>query len=614
MKTTLLLSLLMLPCILMAQPRQGKALIDSLLQVITTAEEDTGKVNLLNGLSYGYSTVDPGEGIKYGRQALQLATTLNWRKGIAWSNNSLGANSYRKSDYPAALEYFQKALAINEELGDKGGVATLTGNIGNVYVHLGNSANTLKYYFKALNMYERLSDKKQMARMQGNIGLAYMNAGEYREALVYNFAALKTSEELGSKYGMANIEGNIGSVYSLQHNYPKALEHLSRALAISEQLGDKNLIASGLGNIGECYVDLAKDTTMPRSYQALSRKESLGKAVDYLTQAIKMCRETGFLGPLQEFSHSLSEAFELSGNYKDGLESYKQFVSIKDSIFSKDNKVKITNLETKRELELKDKQIEIDKLAVAKKRNERGFFIGGIAVMLVIIVIVYRNYQAQKNTNRLLSIEKQKSEDLLLNILPTEVAEELKQNGTAEAKQYDNVTVIFTDFVNFTHAAEQMTPQQLVGELHTCFKAFDHIVSRYNIEKIKTVGDAYLAVSGLPAGNTNHAANIVSAAIEIRDFMVQRQASLGDHTFSIRIGIHTGSVVAGIVGVKKFAYDIWGDTVNMAARMEQHSEPDKINISQTTYEIVKGLYHCVHRGKIQAKNKGEIDMYFVEKA
>lgn len=225
--------------------------------------------------------------------------------------------------------------------------------------------------------------------------------------------------------------------------------------------------------------------------------------------------------------------------------------------------------------------------------------------------VITQKEKIQKQHDEL-KAEKQKSDDLLLNILPAEIAEELKENGTSAAKHFDHVTVLFTDFVDFTKAGERMTPQQLVDELHTCFKAFDEIISRYNIEKIKTIGDAYLAVAGLPLADEAHAANTVKAALDIREFIAERKQRLPDTSFNIRIGIHSGSVVAGIVGVKKFAYDIWGDTVNTAARMEQSSEPGKINISEFTYELVKDTFNCTHRGRINAKNKGEMNMYFVE--
>ncbi|HYC29494.1 MAG TPA: adenylate/guanylate cyclase domain-containing protein, partial [Chitinophagaceae bacterium] len=213
---------------------------------------------------------------------------------------------------------------------------------------------------------------------------------------------------------------------------------------------------------------------------------------------------------------------------------------------------------------------------------------------------------------REIATEKQKSDELLLNILPEEIAEELKEKGSSDARYYDNVTVIFTDFVDFTKAGTRLTPQELVNELDTCFKAFDNIAAKYQIEKIKTIGDAYLAVCGLPVADPHHAQNTVNAALEIMAFMKMRKQQFPGTTFDVRIGIHSGTVVAGIVGLKKFAYDIWGDTVNTAARMESSSEPNRINISQATYELVQNEFDCTYRGEIMAKNKGDMRMYFVE--
>lgn len=213
--------------------------------------------------------------------------------------------------------------------------------------------------------------------------------------------------------------------------------------------------------------------------------------------------------------------------------------------------------------------------------------------------------------------QKERSEELLLNILPAEVAEELKQKGHAEAKYFENVTVMFTDFKDFTGISEKLTAAELVAEVDFFFKAFDEIVTRYHIEKIKTIGDSYMCACGLPMPNPSHAVLMVSAALEIQAFMrhyADQQRRNGRHAFEIRIGIHSGPVVAGVVGFKKFAYDIWGDTVNIASRMESSGMAGKVNISQTTCELVKENFRCLHRGKVVAKNKGKIDMYFVEPA
>ncbi len=212
-----------------------------------------------------------------------------------------------------------------------------------------------------------------------------------------------------------------------------------------------------------------------------------------------------------------------------------------------------------------------------------------------------------REQNEIIKIERDKSDALLLNILPEEVAEELKQKGFADAKQFNHVSVMFTDFVNFTGVSETLNPKELVEHLNTLFSGMDKIIGKYGLEKIKTIGDAYLAVCGLPHEEENHAEIIIKAAQEILEYIKSVNS-----IFEIRIGVNSGPVIAGIVGVKKFAYDIWGDTVNFAARMEQNSLPGRINISQNTYQIVKDKFQFEYRGKIKAKNKGNVDMYFVK--
>lgn len=214
-----------------------------------------------------------------------------------------------------------------------------------------------------------------------------------------------------------------------------------------------------------------------------------------------------------------------------------------------------------------------------------------------------------------LSEEKRKSEELLHNILPVEIAEELKLNGRSKARLFENVSVMFTDFYNFTGISEKMQPEELVSELDYCFRNIDAIIEKHGLEKIKTLGDAYMAAGGLPIPMSDHAIKVATACIDILKFMqlykVQRENENRPY-FEMRVGINSGPVIAGIVGSRKFVYDIWGDTVNTAARMEQNSEVGKINISGTTYALIKEQVRCVHRGKIAAKNKGEIDMYFIE--
>ncbi|MBK8395616.1 MAG: adenylate/guanylate cyclase domain-containing protein [Leptospiraceae bacterium] len=212
-------------------------------------------------------------------------------------------------------------------------------------------------------------------------------------------------------------------------------------------------------------------------------------------------------------------------------------------------------------------------------------------------------------------VERQKSEKLLLNILPKDVAKELKEKGFAEPVLFENVSVMFTDFKGFTTIAEGLSPKKLVEELDQCFSYFDALMERYHLEKLKTIGDSYMCAGGIPNKNTTHAIDCVLAALEIQSIMQQMKElkeMAGLPYWELRLGIHSGSLVAGVIGEKKFAYDVWGDTVNTASRMESSGTPGKINISGSTYEFVKDFFECEYRGKVKAKNKGDVDMYYVE--
>ena len=222
----------------------------------------------------------------------------------------------------------------------------------------------------------------------------------------------------------------------------------------------------------------------------------------------------------------------------------------------------------------------------------------------VVVMVLARN----------LNQERKKSDRLLLNILPESIAHELQKNDRVQPLYYDNASVLFTDFVGFTRIAESLTPQELIEELDSCFRQFDLITRKHRLEKIKTIGDAYMAVGGIPQPKATHAIDCVLAALEIESFMrrMQEEKLAEDKPYwQLRIGIHSGQLVAGVIGQEKFAYDVWGDTVNTASRLESSGVAGRINISRATYEQVKDFFVCQYRGSIAAKNKGDIEMYFV---
>jgi class 3 adenylate cyclase len=384
------------------------------------------------------------------------------------------------------------------------------------------------------------------------------------EALHHYTECLKLSESAMFLPGITATSNNMGGLYMELGDFENALKAFTKCYLISTDSKDTSVQLTSAINLGEAYLSL-------KDYE---------KAQSYMLTALKLSREMSYKAKEQEVCKLLTKLYEETDQVKLALEYYKLYDELKSSIFDAHKANEIHQLQTQYEVDKKEKEA-----ALERKKNAA------------------------------LKIAHDRADALLMNILPSEVAEELKEKGSAEPRLFENTTVLFTDFKNFTLVSEKLSPKQLVNELHECFTAFDGIISKYDIEKIKTVGDAYVAASGLPTPNPHHASEIIMAALEMRDFIVNRNKQFqhtGQPTFEMRIGINSGHVVAGIVGVKKFVYDIWGDTVNTAARMEQHGEPGKVNISETTYQLVKHKFSCNFRGQIEAKNKGKLNMYFVE--
>jgi adenylate cyclase len=403
--------------------------------------------------------------------------------------------------------------------------------------------------------------------------------------------------------------GNLGSLKGMTGDLDSAYYFLSRAALIARKI-----------NLTDEYMDLLINLS-----NVDAERGHYKKAVDRLDTTYIVATElksTENLAKVQKERASLHARFN---NFKQAYTYLLAFIELNNQYLSEEKVKAVTEMMEKYESEKKARQIqqlELDKLDAALKTeritNTRNRYMYiGIVIFLGAVGIYTRLRNVHKSRT---AIQKEKdiSEGLLLNILPASVAEELKQKGYAEAMHFDVASIIFSDFKGFTTISESLTAAELVAEINTCFKAFDHIMTKYGIEKIKTIGDAYMAAAGIPNNNTASVLDTVHAALEMQDFIINRKKEkdeLGQPSFQMRVGIHTGPVVAGIVGVKKFQYDIWGDTVNIASRMESSGEIGYVNISEVTYQHIRDTPGLVFipRGMIQAKGKGEMAMYFVQR-
>ena len=496
-------------------------------------------------------------------------------------------------NYAEATKSDYSILKLYEELGDTNLIALAISNIAQDNFYLGNYPEALIYYDRAIKTLLGRGELENVPGCYNSIGDIYLITGNYPESTKNYSLALQMAEKITDRFAMAVAYRGLGDVCKVQGKFGDALKNYLMGVDILKSINDKQELSSLYSKMGICYV----------------RMKNYREAKKCFDQAFVLSKELNSNVSFTEYYRGKELLDSATGRWEHAYKNYKQFISLKDSAFNKDNLKKMLSSQMKYENDKKEAEAraEQEKKDI-RQRTIRNSISGVLAGTILFLVVVYR----QRNK---ISKARNRSDELLLNILPEEVAEELKVKGSAEAKQFDEVTVMFTDFKNFTQISEKLSPSELVAEIHTCFKAFDDIIGKHDIEKIKTIGDAYMCAGGLPVANTTNATDVVNAAMEIQKFMqqhLQQRKNEDKEPFEIRIGIHTGPVVAGIVGVKKFAYDIWGDTVNIASRMESSGEAGKINISGSTYELVKGKFKCVHRGKIQAKNKGEIDMYFVE--
>jgi class 3 adenylate cyclase len=559
--------------------------------------------------------------------------------------NNLGRQYVRDRDYAKALEYFRKAelqcVYIPCDYPE-----VMYANLGVALHNTGESRRGIDYLLRARDILVARQDNAALANLEHLIAGVYYSNNDFYNALTHNDLSIRYARQTKQRQPLADAYETAAKVYYELYDFEKAfgyyrsylteldtirLEEQTKQQRIDQQ---RSLLASAEGQIKyliarQNFKDL--ELQQSRSEQERLRLLNENLALDAQRKKdevllLQKQKEVDAANIRQKTLEALraQQELRLAAQRLDAMRQDNLIADMRrqEAIAQANNLADST--QRARELERVQRETEYQR----QKQSTFRQFAYGIGFLLFVILGILgaswlfarrsnrrlnaqnRQIQAQ---NREIEAERHKSDQLLLNILPDEVASELKTSGYATPRHYESATVLFTDFVNFTKLSSQLSPGELIDELNECFLAFDEICEKHGLEKIKTIGDAFMCAGGIPVPNDTHPEDAVRAALEMSAWLETRNRANPKAIFrEMRIGIHTGPVVAGVIGKNKFAYDIWGDAVNLAARLEELGEPGRINVSTATAEAVKKLYKTTHRGKKEVHNKGLVDMYFIE--
>ncbi len=616
--------------------------VDSLKNIVETGQQDSTTVSALNALS---SEVLNNEDIagarKYALEAESLAKNLNDVNGKALAQKNVGMTYYYEGDYLKVLDYWSQSLESFESAKDSLGIANMTSNLGVAYYDQGGNTKAIEFYLRSLRIAEKLNDTLRIATALVNIGGVYSdNPNDYDKALDYYNQTKQYLQDLNDVRLTTAYLSGVGEIYKNKKEYDQSFEFFEEALPLNvdtptyahllTQMGD---LEFKRGNRSEAlkYLDLAYKTAKENNqqYEMVSalvaegnifKDKEFNRALKAYTEAEAIASALELDYQLRDIYKGLADTYASNNDFGNAFKYQGLYLAKKDTLFNLETNDKIRGQQFVFDIEKKQNEIgqleqdaQIQDLVV--KRQKYALYGTILSVMLVLVLAIgsYKRYRYVKKTNKIIEEEKNRSENLLLNILPDETAQELKTNGKVKAKKFESVTVMFTDFKGFTSYSQNLSPEKLVKTVDYYFSKFDAIMDKYDLEKIKTIGDAYMCAGGLHQPIDGHSHRMIEAAFEIAQVMQEAKKETDPDIvpFEVRIGINTGAIVAGVVGTRKFAYDIWGDTVNVAARMESLSEPGRVNVSENTYLLIRDTYSCEHRGQIHVKNKGMMDMYFV---
>ena len=625
----------------------GQKKIDSLILELPKANGDSNRIKLLTALSTSHFRLNPKKGLKYGEDGLKISKKINWEEGIRDNYNAIGMNYLYLSEYEKAIEHFTKAEILANKIGEKSKVAEIISNIGKVNIRKSNYTEALKLSLKALKINEEINEKEQVANnltqigsinyhlsnfdkaleyynqslktlksIEGynygsknllNIGYIYLEKKDFKTALEYFKKSLKNSNEINENMGTSAALISIGNIYNETKDYSKALEYYYKAQIAYKKIGNKRGVAMVYNNLGELYHKISKiPSNKLKNYNSKiissNSKDNLTKSIENAHKSLDIFLNLNDVDAISQVYNLLQMAYASKEEFQKAYIYTKKYEDYRDSVFNLKTKKTIANLSSVREKEVAEKESEI-----LKQKNIINKFIIyissiGLIILLIFGVVIYR--------------QRQKSELLLLNILPTKIANRLKRKEKPIADYFENVSIVFMDMAGFTNYSKQVSATELVEFLNSLFSDIDEIALKYGLEKIKTIGDCYMAVAGVPEGRNDHTRSVLLFALEANKIF-RKYTQLNNEHVEFRIGIESGSVIAGVIGKSKFTYDLWGESVNIASRMESSGVIGEIQVTdnfKTTYESKYGANDIKfeYRGEIEIKGTGLTKTWFVK--
>lgn len=603
---TYLLCLIMI-CGLLPQASFGQSNDPVVLKAIVAKnQKDKAHVDALNKLVVIEKGRSPRQAFDYAQAAGKIAKSIGYKWGYAVANGAMGDLQIQNQRFLRAVRYHEDAFNTMEAL--------LKANKIPKQKLIDFISNSLLPAYKVLSAKQAPSRRERRAirrykKLNGHAAIYHVeHANTVKKELKEKHEELKKKEEVIKEKNKAisdknsELEGKTSALEKTKYQkYLLAQQKLILSLEKDSLSNHTDTLTRNL-RIKEMKEKSLMDSLI---LQDLEKKELALKAAQHKAEQEKLTAENQQKKLIINFAIVgaivvlLSMVFIIR-SYFAQKKANKLLALQKQALADRTEKI----VKQKEDLALKNEEITKQKDALSEMNEEVQQRNEEIRMQMELI----------ETQNETIKQEQQIADALLLNILPEQVANELKERGKAQIRHHEMVSVLFTDFKGFTKLAEIMPPEELVQELEKCFTMFDEIMDKHNLEKIKTIGDAYMAVGGLPEPNATNFVDIVLAGLEIQRSMDELKAEKeanGEPFWETRLGINTGKLIAGVIGKNKFAYDVWGDTVNTASRMESSGEIGRVNISGVTYELVKDFFECEYRGKIMAKNKGAIDMYFV---